>query len=803
MELTEKNLRFEETVFEESSFNITIDIQTLWRGLLLLVATFVSHWQAIGGGFIWDDDAHITRLDLRGVEGLWAIWTKLGATQQYYPLVHSFFWFEHLFWGDSALYYHITNILLHTLVALLVVLVVKELGIRGAWVAGFIFALHPVHVESVAWITEQKNTISAIFYLMAALYYIKFDKDRNYRVYILSSALFICALLSKTVTATLPAALLVIFWWQKGKISFKKDILFLLPWLVLGVAGGCFTAWVERVLIGAQGADYQSAVILTPLTRVLLAGHVIWFYFLKLVWPTNLIFIYEHWTINSNNFSDYIYTIGVVIVLLLFTRYSLSSRFKIYGDSFNRAPLAAMLFFCGTLFPVLGFANVYPFMFSYVADHFQYIASLGVIVPLSSLLIILFDNLSIDNKAIWSAVAGVALGLLGVLSWNQCQMYKDGETLYRRTIDKNPSCWMAHNNLGAILMGRGLIAEAQEQFQKALDIRPRYPDARSNMCSVLIRMGKPQEAIAHGYEAVRLRPLSPENENNLAISLAEVGRKEEAVTHYLSAIKLRANYPEVWNNLGNAYLALNKYNESSQCYQNSIKYDVNFADGYSNYGILLVKIGHLKEGIDYQEHAVRLNINNARYHQGLGSAYLAAGRTNEAIVQFQNSLQLDGNNSEVWFNLGNAYASINNFKEAEIPYLNSLKLNSSSIGVENNLASIYFKLGRFTDAMLHYQLAIKLNPNYAEAHSNYGVVLVAYKLIDDGIKEYQKAISIDPNYSEALNNLGLAYQSKGFIDLAIDQFKKCVNLSPKNIEYVNNLNNAIIAKKRNHNSIIK
>jgi len=782
---TSNNLSKQESL--DNSWIVTLEVQTLWKGLLLFVATLFSHWQAIGGGFIWDDDAHVTRAGLRTLDGLWAIWTKLGATQQYYPLVHSFFWFEQLFWGDAAQYYHVTNIVLHTLVAFLVVAIVKELGIRGAWVAGFIFALHPVHVESVAWITEQKNTISALFYLSAALMYLKFDKERVSKLYIIATSIFFCALLSKTVTATLPAALLVVFWWKRGRLSFRSDVLLLIPWLILGGAGGYFTAWVERVLIGAQGADYQSAVVLNPLTRCLLAGHAIWFYFSKLIWPTNLIFIYEHWTISASNPFDYIYTLGFIVVISAFYMYSRQVDSNKHTGTFYRGPLAGALFFSGTLFPVLGFANVYPFMFSYVADHFQYLASLGVIVPLAALLTSLVDKLSLENKGIGSAIGGVMLGLIGVLSWNQCQMYKSGESLYRVTIERNPNCWMAHNNLGAIVLAQGKILEAQLLFKKALDIRPRYPDAQSNMCSTLIRLGRPQEAILHGYEAVKLRPTSPENENNLAIALVEIGRLDEAITHYINSIKLRPNYVEVWNNLGNAYAALAKNGEAISCYQNAIKFDTTFADAFSNYGSLLVKLGNIKEGIDLQERAVRLNINSARYHAGLGAAYISANRKQEAVVQFQNSLQLDPNNSDVWFNLGNVYANTGNYKDAEVPYLNTLKLNANNIGAENNLAAVYFKLGRNPEAMMHYQFALKLNPNYAEAHSNYGVVLVASKLIDDGIREYEKAISLDPKYADAINNLGLALQAQGKRALAYDAFRRCVSLDPKNTNYLYNL----------------
>ena len=780
---------------DEDVWTITIDIDVLWRGLLLFVATLFSHWQAIGGGFIWDDDAHVTREGLRSLEGLWSIWFKLGATQQYYPLLHSIFWFEHALWGDEAIYYHIANILFHTAAALILVAVLRKLAIPGAWVAGFIFALHPVHVESVAWITEQKNTISAIFYLLAAYNYFKYDETRDRKDYIHAISFFVLALLSKTVTATLPAAFLVVFWWKRGRIDMKKDVLPLLPWFLLGAIGGIFTAWVERVYIGANGADFM----LTPLMRCLLAGHVIWFYLGKLLWPANLIFIYQHWTISAEDPLQYLYplaVIGAIIGLLWVALKTIKGR---AADSVTRAPLAGFLFFCGTLFPVLGFANVYPFMFSYVADHFQYLASLGIIVPIASGITLLLNKLSAESKPVVSAVGGVALALIGVLSWSQCSIYKNGETLYINTIEKNPSCWMAHNNLGAIWLNQGRVAEAQAQFEEALRIRPPYADAQSNLTAVLLRTGHPQQALSHAQEALKLRE-SAENENNLAIALAALGHYPEAIQHYEIALRIRPNYVEVLNNIGNAFLQVGNKQEAVNRYQLAIKYAPNYAEPYTNLGFVLMGAGHPQEGIAAYEQSVRLQINNPAAHINLANGYLAVGKQNDAIVQFQQAIQLNPNNPDAWYFLGNAYVNLGQFAKAEEPYVNSLKLNSNNIGAENNLAAVYFKLGRLPEAIGHYEAAIRLNPAYAEAHNNLGVALAGSKLISDAILEYKKAIQLNPNYSDAYNNLGLSYQASGKLDDAEAQYRKAMTINFNNPEYHDNLAKVLKELGRNTES---
>src|ERR1017187_831301 len=248
---------------------------------LILCATVVAYLPALHGSLLWDDSSHVTRPDLQSFHGLWRIWFDLGATQQYYPLLHSAFWMEHRLWGDAVLGYHLTNVLLHALAACLVVAIARRLALPGAWLAGLVFALHPLCVEAVAWISEQKSVLSGVFYLAAALAYLHFDHSRRPSRYLAALGLFVLALLSKTVTATLPAALLVVFWWQRGRLEWKRDVRPLLPWFVLGVSAGLFTAWVEKTVIGANGADFA----LTPVGRGLLAGRAIWFYAAKLVWP--------------------------------------------------------------------------------------------------------------------------------------------------------------------------------------------------------------------------------------------------------------------------------------------------------------------------------------------------------------------------------------------------------------------------------------------------------------------------------------------------------------------------------------
>src|SRR5580700_9103327 len=315
----------------------------------IAAATLAAYWPALQGGFVWDDNAHVTSAALRSLHGLWRIWFDLGATQQYYPLLHSAFWLEHRLWGDAVLGYHLANLAQHAVAACLVVLIVRRLALPGAWLAGLVFALHPVCVESVAWISEQKSTLSAVFYLSSAFIYLGFDRTRRRSSYLWAFGLFLCALLTKSVTATLPAALLVVFWWKRGRLDLRRDVRPLLPWFAIAAAAGLFTAWVERTYIGAKGTDFA----LTWTQRFLLAGRVIWFYAGKVVWPANLIFTYPRWKIDAGVWWQWLFPAGALaagVCLALLARR-------------HRGPLAGFLFFAGTLFPVLGFLNVYPSIF--------------------------------------------------------------------------------------------------------------------------------------------------------------------------------------------------------------------------------------------------------------------------------------------------------------------------------------------------------------------------------------------------------------------------------------------------------
>jgi protein O-mannosyl-transferase len=516
-----------------------------WRGALkyglLLVVVLLAYLPALRNGFVWDDDAHLTAPALRSVEGLRRIWTEPGATQQYYPLLHSAFWVEHRVFGDSPFGYHLTNLLLHALAACLFLLLLERLSVPGALIASVLFALHPVQAESVAWISEQKNTLSLVFYLAAALAYFRFDATHTRRAYFLALGWFACALLTKTVTATLPAALLVVIWWRRGRLSWRRDVLPLLPWFVLGALAGLFTVTVEHDLIGAGG----SAIHLAPLQRVVLAGRALWFYVGKLAWPASLAFIYPQWTLDPTSLPQWVPALIWIVVGVVVWR----------ARSHARGPLAAYLLFTGSLFPALGFFNLYPFRYSFVADHFQYLAGLSVFAVAGVLLV----------RAITGPwVVGVAAAAFATLTWHQALQYRDASTLYRATLATNPDCWMAYNNLGKELMS---TSDRREDsiglFHRALALRPDYFEARNNLGLALTQAARPAEAVPQLRRAVAIAPGSYQAHNNLGIALASSGRAADALAEFRVAAALNSTLPNIQENWARALLLLGRNAEAN------------------------------------------------------------------------------------------------------------------------------------------------------------------------------------------------------------------------------------------------
>ncbi|MGE0680115.1 MAG: tetratricopeptide repeat protein [Candidatus Binatia bacterium] len=533
----------------------------------LFLATIIAYLPAMYGGFIFDDKVYITENQfLRTTAGLLQIWLHPTSAPQYYPLTFTTFWLEFQLWGLWPTGYHLVNVLLHAANAILLFLLCRTLAIPGAWLVAAIFALHPVQVESVAWVAERKNVLSGFFYFASLLCYLRFSSFQApsqdftrplWRYYYFALVLFFCALLSKTATCTLPAVLLLIHWWKRGTIS-RNDILLLAPLFIMGLLMGIGTTILEKEVSGAIGSDWDFSLT----ERFLIAGRAWWFYVSKLFWPTSLTFIYPQWTVDSGSWWQYLFPAASLIVLVVFA---------LFHRRIGRAPAVATLFFSGTLAPVLGFFNVYFMRYSYVADHFQYLASVGVIALVAGLwwrepsllparLQALGFSLSLPMSVFHLRASGRSLlslclvGCLGFLTWRQAHIYIGPETLWSDTLQKDPGSWIAYNNLGILFLEKKDYPQAIQRFQSAISVKPDLAEAQSNLSLALLREGKIDAAIEHGLQAVRLEPASSKLHSILGTAFWRKGDVSQAAAYFRNAISHEPVVPQAHYNLGLLYM---------------------------------------------------------------------------------------------------------------------------------------------------------------------------------------------------------------------------------------------------------
>jgi len=486
-----------------------------WRhgwlfGLFLAAITLIAYGPAWHAGFIWDDDAYLTQNPLlTAPDGLRRIWFSLDLPSQYFPLTYTTFYVERALWGFNPAGYHLVNLLLHAANALLVWRVLARLRAPGAWLAAAIFALHPVQVESAAWITERKNVLMGFFFLLTLLAWIKFIHDqskRPWRFYVLALLFYALALSAKTTACTLPAALLLILWLEKMPINWRR-LAQVAPFVAMGIGMGLVTLWWERHHQGTQGKLFEIGLM----ERVLIASRALWFYAGKLLWPANLTFSYPRWTISASDPRAYGWVLATAALGVVIWR---ARRWT------GRSVEVAAAFFVATLSPLLGFIMIYTFAYSFVADHYQYLACIGPIALAAAAMEMGLGRVAWGKSFLQPALCVALLMTLGTLTWRQCGMYANVEMLWQATLARNPDSWLAHNNLGTILRQKGRVDEAISHYQQALQIRPDNESVHFNLAKALYQKGQVDQAIAQFQWALQIQPADMEAQNNLAWCLA-------------------------------------------------------------------------------------------------------------------------------------------------------------------------------------------------------------------------------------------------------------------------------------------
>jgi tetratricopeptide (TPR) repeat protein len=697
----------------------------VWQLALVGLAAILVYLPALRGGFIWNDPDYVTRGELQSFAGLGRIWFEVGATEQYYPLLHSFFWLQHRLWGDAPFGYHLVNVLLHAACAMLLVLVVRRLfgpedpksdprilrpsdppaaSHAIALLTGLIFAVHPVYVESVAWISEQKNTFSLFWYLLAGWVYLRWLKpvagvpsprDRmpgegtrpttnpfwESRPYWLASFFFLLALLSKSLTASLPCALLVVTWWRDGRLD-RRAWVPLVPWVLCGMAAGAFTGWVEHSYIGAKGDDYALGL----LGRGLLAGRVIWFYLAKYAWPANLSFIYPRWDIDPAQAWQWLFPLGAMALL--------AGLWWIRGRT--RGPLAGLLIFVGSLVPTIGFFNVYAFKFSYVADHWNYLPSLALAVMAAWGAVraaAWFEGrVGSPSQPYPKIVAAVVILGLGIYSSTQTAPYREIETFYREGLRRNPDSWMMHQNLGVLL----------------------------------VQTGRAEESIPHFVRELELRPRESEGENNLGVAIAKLGRHDEALAHFERAVQLKPKYAEAWLNVGIARRDLGRIPEAIAALEECVRLQPEAAEAFFELGSIEAEAGRYPAAIERFEQALRIRPDYPAAAESLGRVLASSGRPGDAIARFEQALRL-----------------------------------SPTPALHDGLGALLAGTGQLPAAQQQFERALALDPRRPGTHFNLGLVLAQTGRVPAAVKEFEQAVALQPDYLDAYQALAQAYQETG------------------------------------------
>jgi len=542
-------------------------------GLLLLVAVILVYQPVGQAGFIWDDDRLITANPcVVGPLGLKEIWTTGAA--DICPLTLTLFWVEHTLWGLWPLPYHVVNVLLHGACAVVLWRVLRNLQIPGAWLGATLWALHPVEVESVAWISEMKNTLSGLFFLLAILFFVKGlktgdAKDRNVGRWnnewtMLCAAL---AMTSKSSTVILPGVLCLCAWWVEGRWH-GRNLVKIGPVFVMSIMMSSLSIWTQKL----QGFTGNMDRLRSWPERLATAGDAVWFYLGKLLWPHPLITVYPRWEINAGHWPSYLPLLAVPILWGILWC-------KREGEA--RACFFTFTYFLVALLPVLGFINMSFFRYSFVADHFQYLASMGPLALLGAGLV-RFSAQVLPEKRWQTIICAGLLLILGALSWQRSWVYKNEETLWIDTLAQNRNCWVGHNGLGHVLDQKGHVDEAIEQFQKAVEINPNDAQIRSNLGGAFLQKNQTDEAIEQFQKALEIKSNYADARNNLGVALLQKGQVDEAMGQFQKVLEIKPSHAQAHYNLGLALFQKGLMNEAMAEYQKALQLKPDYAEAQNS-----------------------------------------------------------------------------------------------------------------------------------------------------------------------------------------------------------------------------
>jgi tetratricopeptide (TPR) repeat protein len=749
---------------------ISLDSQTrspvvTWGFFLLLSGVLLLLYSpALNGEFVWDDDAWTTemaQLNLN-VGGLWRIWTEPTALQQYYPVTGTSFWLDHQLWGDWTLPYHVENVLLHAACAVLLWRLLVRLNVPGAALAGLIFALHPVMVESVAWVTERKNVLSLALMLAAFLAHKRWeDGDRGWKGYMLILILFTLSLLSKITAFVFAPSLLLLAWWKRGHLQWRRDVLPSLPFWVITLALGAVIWWLETHHVGAKGRDFSS----TPVQRIISAGHVFWFYPWKLLWPVGLSFIYPDWRsgwqAGSMPWWQWLWPASVVVVL--------GSLWLARGRT-GRGLLACVLFYLGGLVPVCGLMNVYGGLFSPVWDHWVYVPALGILIPAA----VGVQWLAASIRRPWAlpALASTLLIPMSLQIWQLSHQYQNKETLWVETIRRNPNAWLALNNHGAFMVDAGKLEDGIHFFKEATRANPGYAEAWNN----LVQLGRHQESLPAYRKAIAADSnIAPFTRHNMGNALLALGRGDEAMEQFYASLAMKPDYHEAHNSLGAALIQAGRVDEAIEHLREALRLYPTYYQAQNNLGTALQKKGDLDGARACYEKTIQLAPKFVEARFNLGELRHKQGDPDAAKAIYREIISLLPDNAKAYYNLALVLSSQDQLAEADPLYRQAIGLAPGYASAHNNLASNLLKEGNTAEAVDHLKKALSADPGHLAAMNNMAWVLATDT--DSSLRDGRQALELAQKAAEltrhehpmVLSTLAAALAETGDYGKAVEQ----------------------------------
>ncbi len=598
------------------------------RAIALIALPIAAYLPAIGAGFVWDD-VSIYVVDnplIHAADGLYRFWFTSDPID-YFPLTYTTFWLEWRLWGDNPVGYHVVNIVLHGVVCVLVWRVLHRLGVAGGWFAALLFAVHPVNVEAVAWVTQRKSLLAAAFGFAALLSFLRFDANGRRRSYVVALLLFILSLCAKPSLATLPLLLPGIAWWKRGRVC-KKDLLRSLPFLAAALVIVLVGVWFQ------YERNIKGAVIRTegPAERLAIAGRAVWFYLSKALVPENLTFVYPRWRVDAADVGSYL---PLAVLLLCF---GVLWRFR---ATWGRPLLAALVYYAVTLLPGLGFADVYFWRYSLVGDHYQYQSLPAVLALVVAAASWFAERRPAFPRRVLAALGGIACVWLGVLTWRQCGIYRDEETLWRDTLNKNAGAWIAHNNLGVVLIGQGRLDEAAGHFDSVLRLKPDHVEAVYNLGNIAAHRGDYEQAGRFYREALSIAPTYAQAHNNLGSILYAQGDLAAAEAHIRIALKNAPEFAGAYFNMGNVRAAAGQIANSLRYFREGLRLDPNNVSARVDLARILGRARRWDESVVQLSEAVRRRPDDPGLVCLLGDAYAQSGKRQQARIQYERALDIN------------------------------------------------------------------------------------------------------------------------------------------------------------------